>query len=500
MTSTADWRRLSPVTLGYFIVKGIPHLVNLWPALVIVWASGETLRGVFWPYGIYLIVISLSLMALLPYWFFRYQIAEDHIQIRSGVLQRKRLTLYFDRVQQADIAQPFYFRPFNLAILGLESAGSTQQEVDLPGLPLGQAQDLKRRILEQRRTSEKAQAKPSGADIGESDSVAPDYELRLPWHEVARYGLMRNGLLLLLPVVAPLIQNWLPYLEIWLLPLEHSPIHQHMQSFAQYNLAAVMVIASTMAVISGIVIIYGASAGIALIRFWDYHLTRTGDQYQYRAGLTTVKTRGFRLHKLQLVTVSQGLVARWLRRYTLSISKAGGGPQQGEQSQQRFLIPVLTKANLAILQQQLGIPEPHWRRVAPFYVIGSGITGGTLLSVVAAFVLVMNQAPFWPALLLYPLYGLIAWRRWWCMGLFHDSKWIAVKTGFVGRKTRWLPIVKVQKIVLSEPPWLSPFGLINVSIWSADGILRLPCVTQETATKLRDETLCRTGKFRGAWL
>ncbi|MEX1033584.1 MAG: PH domain-containing protein [Cellvibrionaceae bacterium] len=491
----SEWRRVSPLAIVYFVFDSFRHAINLWPALVPLFAGGEKFRALFWAYGLPGLLALFVVGVVLHFWFFRYKVEADRIHLQRGVLNRKRLTLYFERVQQADIAQPFYFRPFGLATLGLESAGSRQQEVDIPGLVFVDAQALKNLILEQRR-----QAETDDGETREWNANQPDYELRLPWTEVARYGLMYNGLLLLAPLIAPFSQNLGPSIETWFVALEGTVVQRFVTGLDENTLAWAVALASIFAVLMGLFTLFVLSMLIALVRFWDYHLTRTGDQYQYRAGLGTVKTRGFRLHKLQQVSISQGIVARLLKRYSLMISKAGGGAPTGEvQHGKHFLIPVLTADGLVELKSQLAFPDPSWRRVSPAYIAWRGGVSGTILTLILVPVLLANEVFLLYALLPYSICFLLAWRYWYCFGIYQDSEWLGVKTGFIGSKVVWLPIGKAQKATVSEPPWLKPWRLANLSIWGADGRLEMHYISRTEAESIRDQTLFRVMTFRGRW-
>lgn len=495
MAPTHDWQRLSPISLFYFLLKTLPHLANMWPALLPILAGGDAVRSFFWHYGIVLVGVWLLTWSLLSYWLFRYQMAADHIQIRSGVLQRRRLTLYFDRVQQADIAQPFYFRPFRLATLGLESAGSSQQEVDLPGLSIDRAESLRAQILAFRDAQSTA---VSSAD--QNTAPAPDFEMRLPWHEVARYGLMHNGLLLLLPLLAPLADNAGPYLETQIRAIDGSALYHNLMPLIGGHTLALVLVATVLAGIAGLVAIYTTSAAIALVRYWNYYLTRVDDQYQYRAGLLTLKTRGFRLHKLQMVKVRQGLLARLLKRSTVIISKAGNSQHQKQQEQMQFLIPVLTDGHLQQLTQQLDLPEPLWQRVHPFYIVWTTCLFGSFFGLLAGGFLFAFERPLWLALLSFPVLGICAWRYWSCLGFYESGEWIALRTGFIGRQIEWLPTVKIQTMDKVQPPWLRAMGLAHFHIRGATGTLTLPCVPDAIARALRDKSLATVARYRGRWM
>lgn len=495
MTSRNEWRRVSPVAIVYFLFDSLRHALSLWPALVPLLAGGESFRELFLIYGLPGLLLVFSTSVFLHFWFFRFKVESDRIQLHTGVFNRKRLTLYYERVQQADIAQPFYFRPFGLATLGLESAGSGQQEVDIPGLLFHDAEALKDKILEQRRTVE-----PSVETEGRAQPEAnvPDYEIRLPRGEVARYGLMHNGLLFLAPVIAPFMRGLEPFMEDWLPRLEGTLFHEFAVNAADGDLVWLLVILSFLAVLATLAVLFLISMIISLLRFWDYHLVRRSDQYQYRAGLGTVRTRGFRLHKLQQVTITQGVVAKLLKRYSVVISKAGGsGPSPDGKQSKHFLIPVLNEETLGDMKCQLAIPAPHWQRVSPAYIFWRGGAAGLVILLV--FVLMAGSTFLFYGALLWALVFLLVWRIWLCLGVFQSDQWLAVKSGFIGQKTTWLPIGKAQKIALNEPPWLKVSRLANLAVWGADGRLELPCIPRASAELIRDQTLYRVVTFRGRW-
>ncbi|MCW8196494.1 PH domain-containing protein [Proteobacteria bacterium 005FR1] len=489
-----EWRRVSPIAIIYFLFDSLRQAVNLWPALVPLVAGGEGFRQLFFTFGLPGLLVVFVLSVLLHFWFFRFRIEADRIQLHTGVFNRKRLTLYFERVQQADIAQPFYFRPFGLATLGLESAGSRQQEVDIPGLSFDVAQQLKDSIL-----AHQAAEQETVADVVEVEQP-PDYELHLDWPEVARYGLMFNGLLLFAPVLAPFLDDLAPSVEAWISGLEGTAAHELLVQSTRSELIWLVGVLSVFALLAAIALLFFISMLIALVRFWDYRLTRHGDQFQYRAGLGTVKTRGFRLHKLQQISISQGLVARLLKRYTLTISKAGSAAPVGDvEDSRRFLVPVLDRNGLTALTAQLSIPTLRWRRVSPLYVPWYGASVAFCLSVLLTVIARDHQ--WYPVVLLFIWMTsfLYFWRRWRCLGIYQDDNWVGLCSGLVGRKVVLLPIGKAQKTSISEPPWLKAWGLAHLSVWGAAGRIDMPFVSRSDADDIRDQTLYRVVTFQGRW-
>src|SRR5690606_4869791 len=162
----------------------------------------------------------------------------------------------------------------------------------------------------------------------------------------------------------------------------------------------------------------------------------------------------------------------------------------GEQSQdaQRFLVPVLDNRALAQMKQELGIPAPRWQGVSAVYVVQRALLWTVVLSTI---LLVIWGSRHWMWLLAATalLSTLSAWRSWRCLAVSLDADWLALRHGFIGFRQVWLPLVKLQKVSLSEPPWLKPWGLASLTLWSADGRLHLPCLPRAMAKSIRDRSL-----------
>lgn len=500
MAPTTDWQRVSPLAIVFFFFRSLPHLINLWPVVIGGFAAGETARGYMLFYGIPAVALFLLLGATLQYLFFRFRLEPDRIQLQTGMLHRKRLTLDFERVQEAEITHPFYFRPLGLVSLGLESAGSTQQEVDIPGIKVGTAESLREHILERAKS---ATRDSPDEPLAESQTEPVGYELHLPPAEVARYGLMHNGLLFLAPIAAPLGQYLGPAMEHWVEWIQGLPLMRAWEASETLGTVWVFIAVGLVSILLGIVVLFAVSAGLALIYYWDYRLVRIGDRFQARSGLGTQRTRGFRLHKLQKVTIKQGMLARLLRRYTLSISKAGAFAQGNAHDKQRFIIPVLTEAGLGRMRAECSLPGAHWTRVHPLYVLATTISLGTFLLLLGGVSLLLSPLGTGSAvglsLLAYPLVALMAWRHWQQLGYFLEPDWLALRQGFIGHKEQWLPTGKIQKLKLSEPPFLRWLGLAHLTVWSTDGPLLVAYLPKSVATRLRDQLMARVVSYQKAW-
>ncbi len=371
---SAQWQRVSPIAVIYFLLVNIKHAINLWPALVGMLANQHA-RAFLFAYGVPVLALIVVGFAFLSYWFFRYQFDDDKIQIRSGIFHKKRLTLNFERVQEANLEQAIYFRPFGLWTLRLESAGSSKEEIALPGISEVLALTIKQRVLS------------SKEDVAESSAAATeavvDFSLKLSALDLIRYGLMHNTMIYLVAIIAPLLgqndamwrlmANFVERLALTRWLLDYLAVHN--------AIVGVFVVAILLGVF--FIVIYSLSIVLAAIKFWNYSLSAQGERLQYEAGLFNRVACGFRKHKLQTIIIKQSLLARLLNRYSLEIRQTNerakpGAPLQG------FIIPVLTINQLDEVLALLEVDEPDWQHTRPIQIFWQVLIWGGLLTIALA--------------------------------------------------------------------------------------------------------------------
>ncbi|TGG95017.1 hypothetical protein E4656_00890 [Natronospirillum operosum] len=485
-----QWRRVAPLAILFFALRGIRRLISeaasVAPLLVLV-ALNESLRNLALSYGPLLAGVLLLGSALAWYLTFLYAVEADRILLRQGIVRRRTLTLEFARVQQADIQIPWYYRPFGLAMLTLDSAGASGQTLHLSGIPVDQAEALRDQILQVR---DQADIDPDSTPASLTDE--PDYSLHLATPEVLRYGLMHNNLLVIVPILAPFSELLIRRLEVvvnWLAP----------DWLTTDALTTGQRIAAMGALLLGLVMVLMLiSMLLGLLRYKGYHLQRQGDHFRYQAGLTTVLTRSVRRPRMQLITQRRSWVGRLLRRHSLIISKAGDG-QQGQDSE-RFVVPVLNDSNLASLQHELGLPaQPawksvHWGAAVTALVRWLGLGGVVLLWLWFQGV---PDGVLWVVGSLTVLVLVWSVLSWWRLRCYCSAEWLSLRQGVIGRTIRWLPTSRVQSVALHQPWWQRRLQRATLDVRGAGGRLVLPWLPAQEAERYRDQLLYRIAGLQG---
>lgn len=487
-----EFQRVSVLTLCYFLLRSVSQLgkqlPNFLPLLVILFATSESFRAIVWLLLLIGLPVLLITHAGLSWWYFRYAVDEHRLHIRDGIIKRNQLTLDFARIQQADVREPWYFRPFKLAVLGVESAGSEKKEVELAGLGIDYAYQLKAQMLAE-SVAQQAESSQNAA----LPETATDFELRLPVAEIARYGLMHNPILLLLPLLA------IPLSQANLLDEQIMPrIEQWLTSAEQLGSTQSAIVLGIVAVIAVLAILSAVSVVLAVVRFYNFHLQVQHERYQSRAGLASVTTRSFQYIRLQRIIFQQGIIARLLQRKTLRVNQSG---QHLNAQQKAFLIPVLGSSREDQLRQQLKLTSPNWRSIHPASIILPWLLSALFITAAAWFISGGDWRVTFHAAWIGTLFSLLVqyliWRK---RAVSLDDKWFAVRQGMIGQQQRFIPAQKIQALRLKQGPWLRLWGMASLSVYSAAGRETIRWLPQADLLAIHDTLLEQSKTFRGRWM
>lgn len=478
MTEPNTWQRLPLLALCFFFLSTIrlmlKHLYQAAPAVAAVFIAVSELRA-YIPHVLVGLVVLILIATVLRYRRFFYATEANRIRVRQGVLRKVELNLDYDRIQQADIARPFYFRPFQLAILKLQSAGSKAQEVEVAGLQIDRVKAIQAEILAE-ISSDKSAVVTDGN--GQELPAAPDFTFKLPVSEVLRIGLMHNIFVILGVIVALMFSN--------------QQINQRIQDqfvafVEQFPSTSDAIVALVGIGLGALVVLVLGTVAFHFNKYYGYTLTREGDRVRYEAGLTSTLTRSFRVQKLQLIDIRQGWMGRLLNRQQIRISQAGNQQKQDG----KFALPCVSPAIHTDFCRDLRMPTAHWQPVHwlmfPRFVVLFSVIGWVVIDWRAALGIFVGLT-------------ILRWR-WWQMFAWHfDGQWLAVRHGLIGYRQQWMPAAKMQHIRLSQGPLQRLFKVSNLTVSTAAGHLQLPFLPTAIADDLQQQLLNVTRDNYKRWM
>ena len=492
------------------------------------------------PGALRMLLLVLGALLMLPFvagalqWAcFRFRVAEDRLFIRKGVLRKTALDLPYERVQGINVRRSPVDRLFGLVTVSLDTSGSVQAEGKLPSIKTEVAQRLQRSITALRPVIGDPAAGEGGSEAAggsrsaaateaRSASGAGHVLLRLGPADMVRIGVASRNFIFVAALVGVLTDLLQPgdFLDPVLETLE-AGVDSAASAFTGLGaLAQVGLAAAVIASIAGAALLLTVTA--AFLRHHNFTLRHDGGRFRSRAGLLTQRQVVVEAPKIQQLTVSQGLVLRWLRRYRLyALPAAAAAPEVGRAS----ALDVPDVLEVPLLGDQLAedlralvfasdvttIPvlprSSGFRRVSPHYIRALALRYGLVLAAVFGTLLLLAWAGmfartstilfWWVASI--PAAALAAWQRWRRQGYVYDREGLASRSGFIGSEVKAFLMRKTQSATVRQSPLQRRKGLATLRLQLACGKITVPYIDRRVACALRDYILYRVESSRRRW-
>lgn len=137
-----------------------PRVVRLWRTTSLIWTivlAGAALAlhilwGDVFPFWIAGALFLARGLFVILYWARRryegweFELRESDVRVRRGVLWRRTSVLPHARIQHVDTRHGPLMRSLGLASVVLYTAGHTGAAIEIPGLPLAEAESLRERL------------------------------------------------------------------------------------------------------------------------------------------------------------------------------------------------------------------------------------------------------------------------------------------------------------------------------------------------------------------
>ena len=355
------------------------------------------------------ILVAGAVFGFASWYRTKFRITATELRIDTGVFNRRSRRVRLDRILEIGVNQPFVARLLGLAELKIETA-TTEAEVSLSYLPLGEAHQVRQVLLEQRDTVRAREAGEDGAPGIPAPSAEPVPLVRVPLSWQVK-GLLASGETIGLLVLGVAIAGVLA---------------------AGLSLGAFGI---------GLATFGGAAFSLVrkLVGWWDWRVAVVPTGIQVRHGMFSLTTRTFNVERLQGVRITEPLLQRPFGLARLELSVAGGMKDSGSGDEgSGIALPVAPR-------------DLVWRLAAD--LIGADPSA------------VPTTGPPRRASWLRP-FG----RPWLAFGM--DDRLVVSRAGLFARRTDLVPLARVQSLRLTQGPvqrWLrlasvhadSPVGLVH---------------------------------------
>lgn len=467
--------RLHPLTIAFGLLKAARGIIPVIPVLLF----GNKTFGLF---ALTAIIASAIATSLARYFSFSYRIEGNELITQQGILERKHRSIPLERIQEIRVEQGVLHRVFDVVDAKIETGGGEGAEASLSVLSRAEVERLRQAVFER---AAKIRANADQAPHREIEAQsAPEERVvirRLGLKDLIVIGLTTNHLLSAL-ALAGALWNFADDLFPESIYERAGKIlyRESLRLFMQDAATTVaMVILGALAIF--LIGVTFSTAG-AIIRFYGFTLSRSGEDLRRRYGLLTRRTSSLPRRRIQVLKIEEKLFRRLFGLATLRADTSGSRREdEDDDSGRDVLLPIARRNEVAELLPNFfpdfdasqiggagGAEGTEWRRVSRL-AIRRGVINGAVICAIAATVLFgvyWRLAALWP-LALAPLVYFISAANYRNLGYTFSERYFCARRGWAGRSTHIVPINKIQAVEVSQSPFDRWLGLATLSVDTA---------------------------------
>lgn len=470
-----------------YIVKYVWVFIRgFWPVLAGA-AVSDNIRAYGEWIGLAVLVIACS-SAVLQYWKFTFQVTEDALIIRRGVLERERVTIAFERIQMVNLEQSIWQRMFGVMSVKVDTAGTAGAEVEIAALKVDDANALKA-VLSGGGSKGRSTSMDAAA---ESDSDGEQL-IALSWNRLFKVGLtqnhLRNALIAFGSIVA-LAEPLEGALTDWL---------SDVPTYTWIVLKFLWVLLIPIFTIGVVVIGMLVSLIGAVLRYYNLQVRAQAEGLELSGGLLKKFEFKIPLHKVQLLEGSSSVLQRLVGFETYKIHQARAQSDATEGGV-NMAIPGLESDHANRLHAMLFPPFGHNpETIRPHQLMLIRML--VFRAVVVVPFLIWGEA--WMQI------AALFWGVWLCVAavnqyrgveLLLSAEQLIMRTGWLRKKHLRTELRKAQRVVLTESWLMRRRSLAHARIYTAAGPVVVRFIPKITARQLRDLVLYEAESTNRRWM
>ncbi len=491
MTAADGWQRLSPLALVFLVLSGLQRQVR--ENLFLFAGAGAGAAFTDW-LGLRELVLIVSVFFLLSvlgamiyHRRFRFRLDDDAVRVRRGLIERKEVRVRFDRVQNIQLGQPLYFRPFGLVRFSLQTPGAADKEVELPGIHRSLAETMRDRISAARSGTDFADDKLADSDAAPAEDAIL---FRATPGRLFLHGLSSNQVWVIAGLFFYLAGNLLNRFEERLEGL----FEEAAGNAEALTLAAPDWLLGLSVVLALLLILFGLSGVLALVRFWGFELLESGDRLVASSGLFDRREQTVRQAKVTGLVLRQSAVGRLLGSWHVIVRQTRSSDLESDGRKNAFVLPGLAVGDLELTRHLLpGLVRPtELHGVSPRFrrFAWSRLLVVQLLVLVGLALLL--GASHWALLLVAVLAALalpllhLRFRHW---GWARQGFRLWVRSGLLGHRLEGFDLRQVQQARITSSPSQRRHDLVSLELVLPHGAVAIPFLPGNAAARLANEAL-----------
>ena len=488
--------------LGVIFYKSFEDLIKgFWPIILIALMNGKGSRTNY-----FLIIgsIGFALMSfvfgIVRYYRFQYHVEEENFIIEKGLFTRSKVSLPFSRIQSIRLEQPFMHRILNLYNLQIDSAGSAQNEIQIPALHKDQAEQLKSILLKKREEY------ISGDALLTNDTAAGiqvEYRkeiMHLSIPDILKISMTANHIKNIFVLMGLAAGMYFQFGEIVLGEDQITDqLYHYLKSATKDGfLYGVLFVAPIMFIATVL-----TSLIIYTYKYYNLKLSETGAGYELKSGLINLKEQFAPFEKTQIIKWDMPFLRRIYGFYNLSLRQASSNTTNVSQV---LMIPGSKAKAVNSLLDNL-FSESITDRLLSFkinpvlsirYTLYFGVLPAIGLIIASYFTELYYLTPIAVLFILLSYLWYKNYAKTWRLLLGQD--YIQLQYGVFRKKYQRIFLHKVQGVNLSKTPYQVRNDLSSLTIYTAAGDVTIPYLNDIDAEMISDYILFQLESSDKPWM
>jgi putative membrane protein len=475
-------QRQAPLGVIIMFFQNLRRAINFVLAVVVVnfgrdfsWLGmGYTEWGIIFA-GFFLVY------SFLQYRKFYFYVSGDNFVIERGVLKQEKINVPFGRIQSVNTKQNVIQRLLNLVGLKIDTAGSQQQEINIPALSKAYAKELRDYLMEKRyehlEEAEESEEESISNNVGQREPL-----LRLSIADLFKVGFTQNHLrsgLILFAIVNGYIWEFEEYLI--------KPFEPYLEETAQTFVGKGFIL-FPIGLLAFVIISVIASLITTVLRYYNFSFYLGSEGLDIESGLLNRNSYNVPYEKIQYFFWESNPLRRIIGYRTLKVKQAGS---QAVNERKLIGIPGLkARALLRIIQMQYPDRKsgrytyyrPH-RLLFIQRLVWLALVPSLLLSTLLYFQ-DLDIIFYIPIPLFFTLVVFLSYKYWRSIRIRVNAGYVEIQKGYVFPKRILVPNYKLQNLSLNQSFLQAWRGLKSFQFHTAAGTLSISHLPAEDSESL----------------
>ncbi|MBF2466951.1 PH domain-containing protein [Listeria welshimeri] len=459
-------RRLHPIALIKEIITNIRR--NIVPIVVGLFSVFRAInsRGYLPNWAVYLIIVIVVLLVLTPavlkYITYKYTLEDQGIRIKYGLIFRKNTYIPYERIQTVQKKQWFFFIPFNVCQVLIETAGGNgKAEADLVAVPVGVVDELKDLRDGKKAAIQEATPETEEKEVAEAEVEAPEKTVVLQTKQLILMAVTSGGVFGTLLIVLAFMQQFRDVIPTdWM----------ETQAEQLWKMGTIVFI---ILIILLLLVLWGISIVTTLFKYFQFKLMKYPHSLVIEKGLLERNHTTISLARIQGITIIESPLRQMLGLVAVKVITAGNSGDE-KQSGDILLLPIMKK-DLALktlkemlpnyvfeIEEMERAPKSSLRRFLRIYLIW------TIIPALVASIM------FFPlgliSFILPILAGIKAISSYRATGLFTEKHTLLVQSRpFISKLTHIIRKERIQGLSIRQSIWMEKGTSRHLNVWLKSG-------------------------------